>query len=175
MNVLFVYILVHRLMAREESPPVYNGAHLHLLSVPFLTALFFATHPIHTETVTWIKNRSDLLASLFFMASFFSFIVYAEHMHGKRRVYHYGAALLFFALAVLSTAMALSLPLILLIYTVYFLPGKERKKMAGALVPFFSIALFYFAFKKIALASAASSSLRACESPFFEATSMPRR
>ncbi len=35
----------------------------------FLSALFFAVHPINTEAVNWISSRTDLLAGLFILIS----------------------------------------------------------------------------------------------------------
>ncbi|XP_041055597.1 protein O-mannosyl-transferase TMTC4 isoform X1 [Carcharodon carcharias] len=39
----------------------------------FLAALFFAVHPIHTESVAGIVGRADLLCALFFLLSFISY------------------------------------------------------------------------------------------------------
>lgn len=38
-----------------------------------LAALFFATHPVHTESVAGIVGRADLLCALFFQLSFLSY------------------------------------------------------------------------------------------------------
>ena len=38
-----------------------------------LSALVFAVHPVHTETVTYIKNRSDVLCCVFYLLSFMFF------------------------------------------------------------------------------------------------------
>ncbi|XP_072529059.1 protein O-mannosyl-transferase TMTC1 [Salminus brasiliensis] len=40
----------------------------------FLTALLFAVHPIHTEAVTGIVGRADVLASMLFLLAFLSYI-----------------------------------------------------------------------------------------------------
>uniref|UniRef100_A0A8C3TKQ7 dolichyl-phosphate-mannose--protein mannosyltransferase n=1 Tax=Catharus ustulatus TaxID=91951 RepID=A0A8C3TKQ7_CATUS len=39
----------------------------------FVTALFFAVHPIHTEAVTGIVGRADVLACLLFLLAFLSY------------------------------------------------------------------------------------------------------
>jgi len=44
----------------------------------FLAAMFFALHPIHTESVAWISGRTDVLATLFFLLAFLSFLIYAR-------------------------------------------------------------------------------------------------
>ncbi|XP_019638100.1 PREDICTED: transmembrane and TPR repeat-containing protein 3-like [Branchiostoma belcheri] len=40
------------------------------LGTSFLAALLFAVHPIHTEAVTGVVGRAELLSSLFFLAAF---------------------------------------------------------------------------------------------------------
>ncbi|XP_051564755.1 protein O-mannosyl-transferase TMTC4-like isoform X2 [Myxocyprinus asiaticus] len=45
----------------------------------FLAALFFAAHPVHTESVAGIVGRADLLCALFFQLSF---LVYCKSFQG---------------------------------------------------------------------------------------------
>uniref|UniRef100_A0A8C1IN32 dolichyl-phosphate-mannose--protein mannosyltransferase n=1 Tax=Cyprinus carpio TaxID=7962 RepID=A0A8C1IN32_CYPCA len=45
----------------------------------FLAALFFAAHPVHTESVAGIVGRADLLCALFFQLSF---LVYCKAFQG---------------------------------------------------------------------------------------------
>jgi Tfp pilus assembly protein PilF len=37
----------------------------------FIASLLFACHPIHTESVTWISGRTDVIAGLFFLSAFY--------------------------------------------------------------------------------------------------------
>lgn len=57
LNVVLVYLLAARIT-------VFRGAVDHL---PFISALLFAVHPIHTEAVSWIAGRTDLLAASFIL------------------------------------------------------------------------------------------------------------
>lgn len=36
-----------------------------------ITSLLFACHPIHTESVTWISGRTDVIAGMFFLLAFY--------------------------------------------------------------------------------------------------------
>ncbi|XP_056912055.1 protein O-mannosyl-transferase TMTC1 isoform X5 [Takifugu flavidus] len=47
----------------------------------FVTALIFAVHPIHTEAVTGVVGRADVLACMLFLLAFLSYI---SHMLGSR-------------------------------------------------------------------------------------------
>ncbi|KAL9921887.1 transmembrane O-mannosyltransferase targeting cadherins 3 isoform 1-T6 [Glossina fuscipes fuscipes] len=40
----------------------------------FLSSLLFAVHPIHTEAVTGVVGRAELLSSLFFLCAFISYV-----------------------------------------------------------------------------------------------------
>ena len=103
LNVILVYFLLYGLAGPESRKSA------RFLSLPFVTALLFATHPIHTESVNWVKNRSDLLALLFFLVSFLLFIKRTPHTSREKNlnVFFYGASLLAFVLSLLSKEMAL--------------------------------------------------------------------
>uniref|UniRef100_A0A673K3D4 dolichyl-phosphate-mannose--protein mannosyltransferase n=2 Tax=Sinocyclocheilus TaxID=75365 RepID=A0A673K3D4_9TELE len=61
---------------------VHNGREAKLSLSPkasFLAALFFAAHPVHTESVAGIVGRADLLCALFFQLSF---LVYCKAFQG---------------------------------------------------------------------------------------------
>ena len=45
-----------------------------ILSAPFIAALLFAAHPIHTEAVTWIGGIPELSFTLFYLLSFYLYI-----------------------------------------------------------------------------------------------------
>lgn len=69
----------------------------------FAAALLFAVHPIHTEAVSSIVGRSELLAAGFLLAA------WLLHLHDR-----YVLALLAFALALLSKESAVGLPALVL-------------------------------------------------------------
>jgi len=84
--------------------------------LPFRAALFaallFAVHPIQTESVTYISGRRDLLSGLFVLLGFYAFLRYREE-GGWRWL---GAAGLAYLLGLLSKEMAITLPLLCLVY-----------------------------------------------------------
>jgi len=91
-----------------------------------LTGLFFVVHPIHTEAVTYIAGRADLLASVFLLSAFLCFLN-TQSATSNRKYFLGGACCLFYICALLSKESALIfLPLILL-YGVCFLHKKEIK------------------------------------------------
>ncbi|OGS27371.1 MAG: hypothetical protein A2297_05025 [Elusimicrobia bacterium RIFOXYB2_FULL_48_7] len=81
----------------------------------FFGALIFAVHPVHTEAVTWIKNRTDILCCLFMLLSFWLFLN-KEEKTGKNAVFYWLFSLISFVLALLSKEMALMFPALLSLY-----------------------------------------------------------
>lgn len=75
-------------------------------------ALLFGVHPLRVESVAWATARKDLLYSFFYLLCL---CWYAQYVSGKTRFYFWlslGAAVL----SMLSKPMALSIPLVLLLY-----------------------------------------------------------
>ncbi|XP_077683756.1 protein O-mannosyl-transferase TMTC1 isoform X3 [Eretmochelys imbricata] len=51
------------------------------IRLAFVTALFFAVHPIHSEAVTGIVGRADVLACLLFLLAFLSYNRSVDHFY----------------------------------------------------------------------------------------------
>ncbi|MGQ0793944.1 MAG: tetratricopeptide repeat protein [Deltaproteobacteria bacterium] len=73
-----------------------------------LAGVFFALHPMHVESVSWVAGRTDLLCGLFFFGAF------AIHSLPRKNSIFAAAASLFFALALLSKEVALAFPIVAL-------------------------------------------------------------
>ncbi len=82
-------------------------------AVAWLTALIFAVHPIHTEAVTWISGRAELLAALFFLVSWLLYYRATDGASPERSAL-IGSLLCFFA-GILSKENALVLPAALIL------------------------------------------------------------
>jgi Flp pilus assembly protein TadD len=81
------------------------------LKVPFVAALLFATHPIHTVVVAWASGVQELSFAFFYLLSFY-FYMRADGLYGK----WFLSSVFFFFLAALSKETALSLPVLLFAY-----------------------------------------------------------
>lgn len=128
--------------------------------IALVTSFLFGLHPMHVESVAWVSELKDLLYCFFFLASYIFYLKYQENATRK----NYYLCLLFFLLALLSKAMAASLPVLFLV-TDYL----RHKKINGASLreklPFFLLALIFGY-----IAILAQKSLGATEStvfPFF--------
>lgn len=152
-----IVILVHQLAGRltlffssaDNSAPQWF--------VPLLTALFFAAHPLKSEVVAWITQRNTLLATLFFLVSLSCFFRYLEKDEKKMLAVSLAA----FILALLSKAIVVTLPLLLLFFMVLKDSAAWRQgKFWTTLAPFFvlsgaAVALFLAIARQTSVISAA--------------------
>ncbi len=109
--------------------------------VAAIVALFFGIHPMHVESVAWIAERKDVVYVFFFMASLISYYKYI-HAEGKNKFLLYAFTILLFLLSILSKAMAVVLPFVLLLID-YYEGRKFEKYSVLEKVPFF---IFSFLF-----------------------------
>ncbi|MFH1776097.1 MAG: tetratricopeptide repeat protein [Candidatus Omnitrophota bacterium] len=146
LNVILVYFLTYELilLSRQRGERLKQAE---FLQIPFLTALFFAAHPIHVEAVTWIKNRFELLAALFFILSVFIFIRYKLYKNTRANCPAYFFSLFCFILALFSKSAAITLPFILILCIICFLPRQKYKKAIMSTLPFFGIIVLYVIFE----------------------------
>ncbi len=80
-----------------------------------VTGLLFGLHPLHVESVAWVSTRTDLLYSFFFLVSIMTYASYRPDKSARA----YLLSLVFFALALMSKPMAVTLPLVLLLLDWY--------------------------------------------------------
>lgn len=100
-----------------------------------LSTLFFAVHPARVESVAWVTERKDVLYAFFYMAALLAYLRYRKTEDQR----FYGLAILLFFLSMLSKAMALSFPLILLLCD-WYQGRKFDKKVLLEKIPFFLVA-----------------------------------
>lgn len=107
-------------------------------NLAFATALIFALHPIHTESVAWIAAVTDLELAFFYLLAFW-FFVNAARPQGRRSEWNLVGMSVCFILALLSKEQALTLPLLATLYEHAFREDrattawKEKVSRYGAL------------------------------------------
>ena len=80
--------------------------------VAFIGASLFALHPVHTDSVTYLSGRRDILFTLFYLAGFYFFLRYRQ---GKR-LFFIAAAFFMYLLSMGSKEMGVTLPALFLAY-----------------------------------------------------------
>jgi hypothetical protein len=110
------------------------------MEVAAITALFFAIHPMHVESVAWISERKDLLYSFFFISGLSTYYEYIHATANRNKWYIY--TILLFLCSLLSKSTAIIFPLMLLIFDYYFRRG-WKKKVLFEKIPFFLLSLVF--------------------------------
>ncbi len=144
-NVLFhtgVSILVFLIVLRlfRGLQPLNSASYL---TPPFIAALLFATHPIHTEAVTWVSGLPDLSFSFFYLLSFYFYISSTKSNLPMKGAFLLSVAS--FSLAALCKETALTLPIILVAYDYTF--KRKDAQFTSSLkkyIPYFIVAGVYF-------------------------------
>lgn len=100
-----------------------------------MTAVIFGIHPLRVESVAWVTERKDVLFVLCYLLTIYFYII----SRGQGKSVYYWLALPIYLGAVLSKAMAVSLPAVVLVldYREFSSPGKRsiRRSFLRA-VPF---------------------------------------
>ncbi len=105
------------------------------VSIALAGALLFEVHPFQVQAVAWISARKDLLFTCFYLASFLSYFTFRS----KNKIIYYFLALLFFICALLSKALAVTLPVILLLW-IYSEKKRRGRRELKWILPFIFLA-----------------------------------
>ena len=94
-----------------------------------LVAGLFAIHPLRVESVAWVTERKDVLSGLFFVLTLGAYLEYVRQPFSLER---YLTVTVLFALGLLSKAMLVTVPLVLLLID-YWPLGRFAERRLSAL------------------------------------------
>ncbi|HKQ50337.1 MAG TPA: tetratricopeptide repeat protein [Phycisphaerae bacterium] len=139
LNCMILYVVIARILTLSQLPSAQRSAGWNRVFALAAT-LLFAVHPLRVEAVAWISAQPYLPAAFFYLLAILSYLEYRSptRTHGRGR-WLFGT-ILFFAIAVLFKAVAITLPIVLFILDFYPL----RRRGAGLLmdkVPFIILAV----------------------------------
>jgi len=118
------------------------------LSPPFIAALLFATHPVHTEVVTWAAAVPELSFTFFSLLSLYLYI-----RSDKGSINSYVLSLVSYAFALFSKETALTLPIILAAYDFGLQegPGRSFKEYLRRYIPYLTVTALYLIMRSYGL------------------------
>jgi protein O-mannosyl-transferase len=119
-NAAVFYLIALRLLRAAMPLAVASDALAWRLSAAF-AALLFAVHPLRAEPVAWVTERRDVLSGLFYLVAIWAYLREAE-VAGPRSLRMqrwYWVSLGCFVLALLSKAITVTLPVVLVVLDVY--------------------------------------------------------
>ncbi len=102
--------------------------------IALCSALIFLVHPIQTEGVSYIVERSSSLATLFYLAALVFYI--RSRLNNNRRFYI--TALVTTMAGMLTKEMTLTIPLTIIVYEIFFLKAEagQAKQILKRVLPF---------------------------------------
>ncbi|MCD6065793.1 MAG: transrane and repeat-containing protein [Bacteroidetes bacterium] len=124
LNAILIFFLVRKISGKEPAA--------------FFIALLFAIHPLHVESVAWIAERKDVLYLFFYLLAFGAYIKYREN----NKWTWYGLCLLLFICSCFSKPMAITFPLVLVLYDIFALK-KTLKTTWFIYLPFVACAFCF--------------------------------
>jgi protein O-mannosyl-transferase len=95
-----------------------------------VAAALFAWHPLNVESVAWVSERKNVLSSLFFILTVWTYLRYVE----RPRVSGYLLTLVLFALGLSAKPMLVTLPFVLLLLDYWPLQRISPRQDQAALI-----------------------------------------
>jgi hypothetical protein len=122
-NVLFhmATVILLFLVLRQMTGSLWRSA---------FVAAVFAIHPLRVESVAWISERKDVLSGFFFILTLAAYLRYVRRPFSIGR---YTAVAVLFTLGLMSKAMLVTLPFVLLLLDFWNVskPWKQKKQSNG--------------------------------------------
>ena len=137
-NIGLVFVLVGKILSRLV-PQIK-----HRQWIVIFTTILFAIHPLQVEAVAWISASKVLLFAFFTLVSL---LIYMKYLANGNYLYLAGAALCYL-LGFMSKEQMIILPLLLVLFDVFFKSkGISVRRLALEKVTFFIVAmvLWYYA------------------------------
>ncbi len=145
----------------------HKGAHNGFLTLPFVCALLFIFHPVHTEAVANIKGRDELFALLFSLCALLFTINYL-HSNNIWQLILSGISIF---IALLSKENAIVF-ILLVPLTIYYFTETTVKKTLITTVPLLISATLFLIIRQIVLGEFSSeTSDELMNNPFLHASS----
>jgi hypothetical protein len=138
LNVLVVFYFIKYLLylstKSTRKPQIPQNQHR---TVAFITAFFFAIHPMQVGAVAWISASKVLLYSLLFLWSLIFYMRYID----RRRWYYFLLSVMLFLVSFGAKEQTLILPCCLIAIDYFFWRDISSKKIIAEKPRFFIIAL----------------------------------
>ena len=132
---MLLYGWIYRTLRLPFFQARYSPASAHRIAA--LASLLWVVHPVQTQAVTYIVQRATGLAALFYLGSLFAYLL-GRTGPSRYRLRWYGTALLSGLLALGSKEIAVTLPVILILYDALLICGLERERVRKRL-PFYGV------------------------------------
>jgi hypothetical protein len=108
--------------------------------VAFFSGCLFLVMPCHTEAVSWITGRCDVVSTCLFLASLCSYLIYKEY----NRPLYLALSLLFFSGGLFSKESTVILPFLILLFEAFYNQARGKNDRHGFLASLSYPTFLYF-------------------------------
>lgn len=119
-----LYGLVRRTLLTKALRDRYGG---HSGTLALIVALIWLVHPLHTQSVTYIIQRSEAMAGLFYLLTLYCVITGVE---SERPTRWYAASVAACAAGMGSKPVMVTAPILVFLYCAIFLTGSVREEVS---------------------------------------------
>ena len=114
---------------------------------PYIIALLFLVHPCQTQAVTYISQRFESMATVFYLGSIYFYLRARTSILRADKALLFLSSIGFAVLGILTKEVAVTIPLMILASEFIFFEGKHRK---GLIVLITAGLLFFLLFTNLA-------------------------
>lgn len=128
--------LMYRMILLITITPFFAdfAEHKSIRTLAFLASAFFVVHPVQTQSVTYLVQRFEALATTFYLVSIIFFIKLGTSS-GRTRISYFAACFISTSLAMKTKEVAFTIPIMLLLTEFLFFTPVKRKNRLIILLP----------------------------------------
>ncbi|MCD4780822.1 MAG: tetratricopeptide repeat protein [Candidatus Omnitrophica bacterium] len=131
--IAFIFYQFLRITLRfKPQQPLIHDQHQNVYVI--MATMLYLLHPIQTSTVTYVVQRSTMLATLFYLLTLSAYACF----HQKKNWFTYGFALLFAFLGCFTKPIFFTLPISIVFYDLCFISKSKKDFMRRmkTIIPF---------------------------------------
>jgi len=102
--------------------------------IPFIIALIFLVHPCQIQAITYITQRFESLATLFYLATIYFYLRARLAKTIEQQVFFFASTGVFTILGILTKEVVITVPAMILSLEWIFFPGKNNKRLIVFLI-----------------------------------------
>jgi len=137
LNGVFVFILTYLCAYKTPNSSLnLQNEHKNLILFPLLCALLFITHPLHSQAVTYIVQRTAALVSFFYLISLISYVWFRISKSHVQRILSFLFTLTFAFAAFFTKQNAYTLPIAIVLVELTFFNSVRVRHLILSLILF---------------------------------------
>ncbi len=131
---VYIFALLTLKQAGIAAPGHSRSYQFSTAYISLFAALIFTAHPIQVQSVTYIMQRMNSMAVMFYLLSLILYILARLTLIRWKRWIQWAGCLLCWILALGSKEIAATLPLVLLLYEWYFFQNLSKDRLKKNLI-----------------------------------------